>query len=115
MTARAPERISTPDFKDEITPEGAHVASSSFGRGGNKENLNGRGRITFERGLGLRLGRSDSRGELARRGKASGLVGVDAVVTDGLLAFGRQVIHDGSNEVGGFEYLEVPFDVMVTF
>ena len=38
---------------------------------------------------------------------ASGFVGVEAVIADGLFAFGREVVDDGGDEVGGFEDFEV--------
>ncbi len=44
---------------------------------------------------------------------AAGFVGVEAVVADGLLAFGRKVEEGGGDEVGGFEYLEVALGVVV--
>lgn len=37
----------------------------------------------------------------------AGFVGIDAVVTDGVLGFRREVVDDGGDEVGGFEDLEV--------
>ena len=46
---------------------------------------------------------------------ASGFVGVEAVVADGLLALGREVEESGSDEVGGLEDLEVAFGVVVAF
>ena len=45
---------------------------------------------------------------------AAGFVGVGAVVADGLLAFGREVVDDGGDEVGGFEDLEVPLGGVVS-
>ena len=44
---------------------------------------------------------------------ASGFVGVEAVVADGLLALGREVVDDGSDEVGCFEDFEIPFGGVV--
>jgi len=38
---------------------------------------------------------------------ATGFVGVEAVVADGLFSFGREVVDDGGDEVGGFEDFEV--------
>jgi len=38
---------------------------------------------------------------------ATGFVGIEAVVADGLLAFGREVEQGGGDEVGGLEDLEV--------
>ena len=39
LAARALQRVATPDFQDEIAPEGAHVAGPAFGRGGDEEDL----------------------------------------------------------------------------
>jgi hypothetical protein len=47
-------------------------------------------------------------------GHAARFVRVDAVVADGLLAFGREGGDGGGDEVGGFKDLEVAFDVVVT-
>ena len=44
---------------------------------------------------------------------ATGFVGVEAVVADGLFSFGREVVDDGGDEVGGFEDFEVPLGGMV--
>ena len=38
---------------------------------------------------------------------AAGFVGIEAVVADGLFSFGREVVDDGGDEVGGFEDFEV--------
>ncbi len=38
---------------------------------------------------------------------ATGFVGVEAVVADGLFSLGREVVDDGGDEVGGFEDFEV--------
>jgi len=65
------------------------------------------------RGFWLLLGRGDG-DEAVKRGETTGFIGVDTVVTDGLLALGRKVVDGGGDEVGGFEYLEVAFDVVVT-
>ena len=46
---------------------------------------------------------------------AAGFVGAEAVVADGLLAFGWNVVDGGGDEVGGFEDLEVALGVMVAF
>ena len=46
---------------------------------------------------------------------AARFVGVEAVVADGLLAFGREVKKGGGDEVGGFEDLEVALGVVVAF
>ena len=44
-------------------------------------------------------------------GEAAGFVGVEAVIADGLLAFGRDVLNGGGGEVGGFEDFEVALGV----
>ena len=44
---------------------------------------------------------------------ATAFVGVEAVITDGLLALGRNVINNGGEEISGFEDLEVAFGVVV--
>ena len=46
---------------------------------------------------------------------AAGFVGVDAVVTDGLLAFGGNVVDGCGDEVVGFEDFEVTFGVVMAF
>ena len=38
---------------------------------------------------------------------AAGFVGVGAVIADGLLALGREMVDNGGDEVGGFEDFEV--------
>lgn len=35
------------------------------------------------------------------------------LVTDGVLGLGRDVVDDGGEEVGGFEYFEIPFGGVV--
>ncbi len=50
FAARALQRVSAPNFQDEVTPQGAHVAGLAFGRGGDEEDLGGR------RFFGRRLG-----------------------------------------------------------
>ena len=109
LAAGTLERVATPDLEDEIAPKGPHVAGSAFGWCGNKEELGGcwrfRGWLGFYRA-------EDGCG--ATRVDAAGFVGIDAVVADGLLAFGREVVDGGGDEVGGFKDLEVAFDVVVT-
>ncbi|MFT7173345.1 MAG: hypothetical protein ACI9NQ_001565 [Paracoccaceae bacterium] len=39
LAAGALERVAAPNLKDEVAPEGAHVAGSAFGRGGDEEDL----------------------------------------------------------------------------
>ena len=109
LAAGALERIAAPHLEDEVAPEGPHVAGPAFGWCGNKEELGGcwrfRGWLGFYRA-------EDGCG--ATRVDAAGFVGIDAVVSDGLLAFGREVVDGGGDEVGGFKDLEVAFDVVVT-
>ena len=110
LAAGAFQGVSSPHPEDEVAPEGAHVPGSTDGRGGDEEDL-GRWR-------GLRRGDGFGRRDEALgdgRGEAAGLVGVDAVVADGLLALGREVKEGGGDEVGGFEDLEVPLGVVVAF
>ena len=44
---------------------------------------------------------------------AAHFVGINAVVTDGVLGLGRDVVDDGGEEVGGFEYFEITFGGVV--
>lgn len=44
---------------------------------------------------------------------AAHFVGIDAVITDGVIGLGRDVVDDGGEEVGGFEYLEIPLGGVV--
>ena len=44
---------------------------------------------------------------------ATGFVGVEAVVADGLFSLGREVVDDGGDEVGSFEDFEIPFGGVV--
>ena len=64
----------------------------------------------FERGRGIGCSNDAVRDE---RGLAAGFVGVDAVVTHGLLALGWDVEQNGGDEVGGFEDLKVALGVVV--
>ena len=84
LAAGALERVAAPDFEDKVAPEGSHVAGSAFGRGGDEEELEGLGLI----GRGLCFHRAADVCAAAR-GDASGFVGIDAVVSDGLLTLGR--------------------------
>jgi len=112
LTAGALERVATPDFEDEVAPEGAHVAGSAVGRCGDEEDLGGCWR--FGGRLWLLLGRGDG-GEAVKWGETAGFIGIDAVVSDGLLTLGWKVVDGGGDEVGGFEDLEIAFDVVVAF
>jgi hypothetical protein len=80
LAARTLERVATPDLEDEVAPEGAHVAGSTFGRGGDEEDLGGR--LWFRWGLGEPDDAVRDGGDLA-----AGFIGIEAVVADGLLAF----------------------------
>ena len=44
-------------------------------------------------------------------GEAAGFVGVEVVIADGLLAFGRDGLNGGGEKVGGFEDFEIAFGV----
>ena len=44
---------------------------------------------------------------------AAHFVGIDAVVTDGVLGLGRDVVDDGGEEISGLEDLEIPFGGVV--
>ena len=77
------EGVTTPDFENEIAPERAHVASGLFRRCGDEEDLGGWWFFGWRFGLGCPDDAVRDGGALA-----AGFVGVDAVVTDGLLAFG---------------------------
>ena len=110
LAAGALERVAAPHLEDEVTPEGPHVEGPAFGRCGDKEDLGGCWR--FRGGLGFYRA-EDVCG--ATRVDAAGFVGIDAVVADGLLAFGWNVIDGGGDEVGGFEYLEVSLGGVVAF
>ena len=48
-------------------------------------------------------------------GLAAGFLGVEAVVTDGLLALGWDVEQGGGDEIGSFEDLKVSLGVVVAF
>ena len=41
LAARAFQGVASPDFEDEVAPERAHVPGSTFGRGGDEEDLGG--------------------------------------------------------------------------
>jgi len=44
---------------------------------------------------------------------AAHFVGVEAVVADGVLGLGWDVVDDGGEEVGGFENFEIPLGGVV--
>jgi len=104
------EGVTTPDFENEIAPERAHVASPTFGWCGNEEDLGGRCFGGGSLGLGWRDDAVGNGGGLPAR-----FVGVEAVVANGLLAFGREMKKGSGNEVGGFEDLEVALGGVVAF
>ena len=110
LAAGALERVAAPNLEDEVAPEGAHVAGSTFGRRGNEEDLGGRWFFGGSLGLGWPDDAVRNGG-----GLAAGFVGVEAVVADGLLALGREVEQSGGDEVGGFEDLEVALGSVMAF
>lgn len=97
------EGIGTPDAEDEIPPERAHGAGGGFWRGGDERDFR----------LGVLWGFLRQRLDegCSGTGEAAGFVGVEAVITNCLLAFGRDVLDGGGEKVGGFEDFEVPFGV----
>jgi hypothetical protein len=110
LAARTLEGVAAPNLEDEVAPEGAHVAGSSFGWGGDEEDLGGR----WFFGGSLWLGGPDD-----AVGNGGGLptrfVGVEAVVADGLLALGWKMEKGGGDEIRGFEDLEVALGGVVAF
>ena len=96
FAARALERVRAPDAEDEVTPKPAHGAGGDFGRRRDDGRL-GCGRF-FAGGFRERSGWT---------WHAAAFVRVEAVVTDGLLASGRDVVDGGGEEVGGFEDFKV--------
>ena len=46
---------------------------------------------------------------------AAGFVGIETVVADGLFSFGREVVNDGGDEIGGFEGFEVALGGVVVW
>ena len=102
--------ITTPNLEDEVAPEGAHVASPTLGRCGDEEDLGGRCFGGRSLGLGWRDDAVGNGGGLPAR-----FVGVEAVVANGLLTFGREMKKGSGNEVGGFEDLEVALGGVVAF
>ncbi len=103
LAAGALEGLGTPDAEDEIPPERAHGAGGGFWRSGDERDF----RWGFLWGcLRRRLDEGYS-----GTGEAAGFVGVEAVVTNRLLAFGWDVLDGGGEKVGGFEDFEVAFGV----
>ena len=101
------ERIGTPDFEDEVAPQGTHGFGGLFRWGGDEENFGG---WCFRREIGF-WRTDDPVGN--ERGLAAGFVGIETVVADGLVSLGREVVDDGGDEVGGFEDLKIPFGGVV--
>ena len=97
------EGIGSPDAEDEVPPERPHGAGGGFWRGGDERDF----RLGFL--WGFLRGRLDE--GCSGTGNAAGFVGVEAVVTNRLLAFGRDVLDGGGEKVGGFEDFEVAFGV----
>jgi len=102
------EWIATPDLENQVAPEGAHVAGGLLGRWRDEEDLGGWWWLRRE--IGFRR-TDDPFGD--ERCLAAGLVRVEAVVADRLLALGREMEEGGGDEVGGFEDLEVPLGGVV--
>jgi hypothetical protein len=111
IAARAEERVAAPHLEDEVAPEGAHVAGSAFGRRWDEEDLGGCWRL-----FGWRLGFGSSDDAVRDGGAlAAGFVGVDPVVTDGLLTLGWNVVDGCGDEVVGFEDLKIALGGVVAF
>ena len=96
FTTRALERVRVPYAEDEVAPERAHGAGGDFGW----RRDDGRFRYELFFAGGFR-----EHGGWPRQ--AAALVRVDAVVADGLLASGRDVVDGSGQEVGGFEDFEI--------
>ena len=111
FAAGALEGIGSPGGEDEVAPEGPHGLSVRWWWRDEE-------RVRFRRwclllifgGWFFRFGWWDD-GLGGGAGHAPGFVGVEAVVADGVLAFGRDVLDDGGQKVGGGEDFEVPFGV----
>ena len=110
FAAGALQRVAAPDLQDEVAPERAHVAGGLLGRRWDEEDLGGRRLLGWRFGLGLADDAVRDGG-----GLAAGFVGIEAVVADGLLALGREVVDGSSDEVGGLEDLEVALGGVVAF
>ncbi len=84
LAAGALERVATPDLEDEISPKGTHVAGPALGRGGNEKDL------YRAQGMGGWLGLMRVANPRSMAGvHAARFIGIDAVVANSLLAFGR--------------------------
>ena len=127
FAARALEQIDSPEFEDQVTPEGAHETGGLFLRRWDEEDLKS-GIVDFRLMIvdfGLLIFRS--RGD--EMSLASGSVGLETVVADGLtpmrsvhaewlrikqsryrggalLGFWQEMVDDGGDEIGGFEDFE---------
>jgi hypothetical protein len=71
------------DLKNQVAPEGVHVAGGLLGRWRDEEDF--RRKWWFGRGIGFRR-TDDSVGD--EGGLAAGFVGVETLITDGLLTTG---------------------------
>jgi len=60
-----------------------------------------------------RLEGRDVEGRPGRRRDVDDACGIDAVVTDGMLGLGRDVVDDGGEEISGLEDLEITFGGVV--
>ena len=110
LAAGALEGVAAPHLEDEIAPEWPHIAGPALGRGGNEKHL------YRAQGMGDWLGLMRVANPRSMvRAHSTGFIGVDAVVADGLLAFGREVVDGGGDEVGGFKDLEVALGSVVAF
>ena len=102
FAARANHRILSPDLLYEIAPQGAQGAGA-FWRGRRKNEERCRAGFCRFRPRGL----LHRRARPARAGiHASALVRVETIVSHGLLALRRDVLHGGGEEVAGGEDLE---------
>ena len=96
FAARALERVGAPDAEDEVAPERAHGAGSDLGRRRDDGWLC----------CGLFFAGGFYFGDVPAR-RAAAPIRVEAVVADGLLASGWDVVDGGGEEVGGAEDFKV--------